>query len=248
MTWLNQRHDVQIPKILHSCPIIEAVVDFQFESTVPDAAVFGAIYNRISATVTGQVTALPITQMPEQLRNSDPNLRIAPHYRIADKNYLLQIGPHNLNFIMTSPYQGWDVFSSWISQVLELAAQSNVIGKITRVGVRFINAFEGDALPNIKLQSVYMGDQFPSEEMNAAYLFTEKETNHRIQISTKNQIFVNSKTFIGTVLDIDTFRATSVSSLDEAFEVARDLHEEEKKTFFALIEDSYIETFKPEYQ
>jgi len=36
---------VPLPKSIETCPIIEAIFEIRFESTVPGDAIFGIIYN-----------------------------------------------------------------------------------------------------------------------------------------------------------------------------------------------------------
>ena len=85
----------QIPKKLNKCPLVDVIFEIRFNPIVPPEVVFPMIYSRISNDF-GPIESLPVSQIPAQTRESDPNLEFAPLFRLrsnANKNHIIQIGP-----------------------------------------------------------------------------------------------------------------------------------------------------------
>lgn len=74
----------QIPKKLNKCPLVDVIFEIRFNPIVPQEVVFPMIYNQISNDF-GKIESLPISQMPAQIRDNDPNLEFAPHFRLRNK-------------------------------------------------------------------------------------------------------------------------------------------------------------------
>ena len=73
------RDRMAAPKKITPCPIIESVVEIRFDSAIPAEAIFGVVYNAFNDIFPNKPINLPILQIPEQIRNSDPNLQYKPH-------------------------------------------------------------------------------------------------------------------------------------------------------------------------
>ena len=82
----------RMPLRLEKCPLVDALIEIRFESSIIGSAIFGIIYNLIRNDYKGPVTNLPILQVPEQIRKNDPNLKFKPLYRIEAEKYIIQIG------------------------------------------------------------------------------------------------------------------------------------------------------------
>ncbi len=48
------------------------------------------IYNELQKDYP-KVDNLPILQLPDAVRASDPNFKFKPHYKLSDKNFIIQI-------------------------------------------------------------------------------------------------------------------------------------------------------------
>ena len=77
--------DRLLPIRIEACPLIDALIEFRFEAAITKSAVFGIIYNLIKEEYRGNVINLPILQIPEQIREVDPNLKFKPLYRIENE-------------------------------------------------------------------------------------------------------------------------------------------------------------------
>ncbi len=135
---------MKLPTNIDPAPLIEAVMDVRFEPLIPPAAVFGFVYGLISDRY-GEPSALPILQLPEEMRDRDPNLQFQPLYRMENKPFLLQLGPRILNVAAVDKgYPGWSLFREEVLRLFDILAQKGVIGSITRVGMRYINYFSSN--------------------------------------------------------------------------------------------------------
>ncbi|MFH2124995.1 MAG: TIGR04255 family protein, partial [Pseudomonadota bacterium] len=67
-----------LPKKITPCPLLEAVSEIRFSSKIEGAAVFGMLYEKLKSDYPGDVKKLPILQLPEQVRASEPSLKFKP--------------------------------------------------------------------------------------------------------------------------------------------------------------------------
>lgn len=130
-----------IPKTLQPCPIVESVVKIRFDSSLPDDAVFGIVFNKCKDRFSF-FEKLPIMDLPSYIRENDTTLKYAPYYRMKNDNFILQIGSKSISIAHYNNYKGWEAYFNEISYVFKEIESLNLIENISRVGVRFINFFE----------------------------------------------------------------------------------------------------------
>lgn len=61
-------------------PIIDAVVEFRFESEIPPDAILGMLFSVVRNEFSN-FKKLPIAKIPEEIRRNDPQLKFAPFYQ-----------------------------------------------------------------------------------------------------------------------------------------------------------------------
>lgn len=73
-------------------PIVEASVDMRCNYNMPSEAIVGIIYSILVKNNFSnlQVQTLPIFEIPEPIRNSDPNLKNSPTHKISTGNPPIQ--------------------------------------------------------------------------------------------------------------------------------------------------------------
>ena len=98
--------DRLLPIRIEACPLIDALIEFRFEAAITKSAVFGIIYNLIKEEYRGNVINLPILQIPEQIREVDPNLKFKPLYRIENERFVIQIGYSAANTPSAKKHRG----------------------------------------------------------------------------------------------------------------------------------------------
>ncbi|MCY1721851.1 TIGR04255 family protein [Prolixibacteraceae bacterium Z1-6] len=232
------------PEKIDPCPIIDAVFEIRFISSIPPSAIFGIIYNSFKDEYK-KVENLPISQLPEPVRNSDPSLRFKPLYRILNEDSVIQVGPNVFTVSALAPYQGWNFFSSKIYSSISKVIEIGCMDSVTRLGLRYINFFPENILNNIDLNISISGEGLNPK--NNTLLRTEiGQDPYTSTLQITNQIEHNGKS--GSIIDIDTFTTNNLVEFMGNFKHFIELaHSNEKELFFSLLKDAFLEKFNPKY-
>lgn len=234
---------MNLPKKISPCPIIDALLEIRFIPNINQNAVFGLIYNALQKDFP-KVDNLPVLQIPESIRNIDPNLKFKPHYKIANEEFVVQIGPDVLSISSFPNYTGWTKFSTIISDVLNRIESTEVIKSVSRVGIRYINFFDDNVFDKINL-NVHINNSLI--EYRSTVVKTEIVQNNYIStLQIANSVSIAEK--VGSVIDIDT---SLILMLDDFFKNKEDIinkgHQFEKELFFSLLNDDFLKSLNPEY-
>lgn len=239
---------MKIPKSINPCPIAEAVLEIRFKPSVHPNAVFGLTYDKFKVEFEN-LEKLPILQIPESILSIDPNLRHKPHYKSEKDNIIYQIGPDVLSISNIKKYEGWENFSIRIKNMLEKIHNANVIGEITRIGIRYINFFgDMDIFNNIRLKLFIDDESFSSEQL--IINSTLKTGSFYTTLKIVNNADLKSKDFNnkGSAIDIDTFITNDKKSLnDNVYTTIDEAHIQEKKLFFTLLNEAFLNSLNPKY-
>jgi hypothetical protein len=239
---------MDIPRKITPCPIAEAVIGINFESNVPSEAVFGIIYGKLGGGYDPKVESLPILQIPHAIRKQDPLLRDQPYYKLKSGDFILQIGPRVLLFASTIKYVGWKEFSDRMEKIIDSISEIGIIKNVSRLGIRYINFFDFDIYDKINLK-LLMGDKpFIAEQVTLRSKIEIEDYTSTLQIVNKSDMMISGKKVFGSVIDIDT----SIVKKDGI--LLKDIkklmfkgHDEEKKLFFSLLKNDYLQSLNPEY-
>ena len=239
---------MQIPIKITPCPIIESIFEVRFGSEMPGEAIFGIIYNAFKDGFP-KLEKLPILQIPDTIRSSDPNLTYAPHYKLGSDNYILQVGPRVFSLANVNEYVGWEIFYEKIRDVFEIIYGLNIIKEIYRFGFRYINLFPEINIYEKSDLKILLKDNSLTKEVN---ILTNLHANgfvNTLRMVSDTQVEISKKKMIGSVIDIDTSlnNAIKTFSFSTIEQIIKDAHTEEKKLFFNLLKDEYLKTLNPEY-
>lgn len=245
---------VKLPSRLSNCPIIDALVELRFESNLNKSLIFGYMYKQIVELYPHEypsgVISLPVLQIPEAIRNSDPNMRFKPLYRLEGKSTIIQIGNDVLCISPRMPYYGWNEFEKFTVALIDNIFQANIISRVVRLGHRYINFFEGDIIHNLTLELKTQGPYALDQKMMVRSEVADGNFTHVIQVSNNARYKKDAQSveILGSILDIDTSR----EYLDKYFQLhfsdeLNQAHNSEKKLFFSLLVPAYIDTLKPVY-
>jgi uncharacterized protein (TIGR04255 family) len=243
----------QYPKKLNKCPLVEAIFEIRFNTLIPEDAVFGIVYQSLGKIINKNVpVALPIVNLPSEIRRQDPNLKFQPHYQINLNNWTISVGPKTLLFSNRSPYVGWEEYKRFIINALDLIATSGVINQVIRTGLRYINVFEGYLFKNTKLKLEITDGELVAEETtihtslksnDGYYINLQLNNNVNIRInnqSPKRASLIDLDVSKEQVLNLDTFK----HSIDAVLE---DSHNIERDRFFNLLTDEFLRLLEPEW-
>jgi len=239
---------MKIPNKINPCPIVEALVEVRFDSILPDEAVFGVIYNEFRKDYP-EITKLPILQLPEAIRNKDPNLAFQPHYQLQKDSYLMQIGPKVVSFANVNDYVGWGTFSEVLFKILKRLISTEIIQNISRLGLRYINVFDNLNVFNKSSLKIFLGNiEISQNDINLNVILPSGNFKSRLMIANNAKVDLKSqgRSIIGSIIDIDVFMEKSFH-FKEIEGLIENAHAEEKKLFFTLLDPQFIRSLNPEY-
>lgn len=242
--------DRLLPLKLGVCPLIDALIEFRFEAGVTKSAVFGMIYSIIKEDYKGEVIPLPILQIPEQIRNEDPNFKYKPLYRIENDKFVIQIGCDVLSISSKIPYVGWQEFSMHSLEVVRKIVQAGILKRVSRIGHHYINFFDGDIADQLTM-SFSMTEGFKSEDLLISTTVRDEDfiSTLRFANNATYRQSQNSSLRRGSLIDIDTSREYNdnyfISNSEQEINTA---HESEKKLFFSLLKSDYLDTLNPIFE
>lgn len=239
-----------LPSRIEKCPLIDALIEFRFEAAIAKSAVFGVIYNLIRNDYRGNVINLPILQIPEQIREVDPNLKFKPLYKIEGDKFIIQIGYDVLSISSKMPYVGWPEFSQHSLSLINKIIQEGIIKRVSRLGHRYINFFRGD-ITNSLTMSFSMTEKYVSENLLIRTDVRDGNFMNTLQFANNANYRPNPNTseIVGSLIDIDTSREYSDNFFIENREQEINMaHECEKKLFFSLLKPTFLETLNPTFE
>jgi uncharacterized protein (TIGR04255 family) len=239
---------MKIPKKITPCPIAEAIFEIRFDSDLPGDAVFGIIYNEFKSEFKN-LTKLPILQLPDPIRTKDPNLIYSPHYKLQNKNFILQVGPKVLSLVNIKEYCGWDLFSKKIEKTFTKISKTGVIKTPTRIGLRYVNFFENlDIYEKSNLKLLLNSEPFNASHIDLTANVPTKYCISRVKMANKAIIGIEGKKLDGSIIDIDVeYKKAFENFFEHSREIAEIAHEDEKIIFFGLLKDKFLKSLNPEY-
>jgi uncharacterized protein (TIGR04255 family) len=233
----------RVPKKITPCPIAEAVVELRFDAKAPSEAITGIVYEKLKDKYP-EFNSLPITRLPLDIINSQPNLLFAPHYKFTNKDFILQLGPKCFSVICAKDYKGWDSYLKEIKWIFEVMNKLDVIEKPLGLGVRYINFFEkNDIFENIKIDLSLAGNSLV-KNVNTLQTEFDLESLHCVVRITNNSL-LNGVTK-GSSIDIDLIADKNLNALNYE-KIIMSAHEIGKKIFFGILKDEFLKQFNPEY-
>jgi len=240
---------MKLPEKISPCPIVEAIVEIRFQTTFPTDAVFGMVYSAVKDDFL-KVEKLPILQLPEVVRDQDPNLRFKPYYRLRSGNFLMNVGSRVVSVINAGEYVGWKIFYEKIISTLNKIEPLNIAEKVLRVGIRYVNFFEDvDIYEKINLKIGFHDQPYEAKQKTFKSVIDKAPFISNLQIVNNSQLKVNGSLKQGSVLDSDNYIEDSKGiPFSELSNIIDQGHQLEKSIFFELLSTSYLESLNPVYK
>lgn len=240
---------VEAPKRLKKNPLIDATAEVRFSSTVPPDTIVGLVYGAIKDDF-GAPESLPILQVPAALRDQDPNLRYQACYRFQREGHTLLLGPRNVA-LSTIPYVDWNSVEPRLNEVLMKLDKANLIQRIERVGLRYVNFFEKlNVIERSTLKLEVAGKSIADQSISIRAERTENDYTVITQI-LNNASVLGPQAMAGSIIDIDVMTEKVVvdtkmfsQSLLKVFAEANVLAD---NAFFSLLTSDFINEFEPEF-
>lgn len=230
-------------------PIIDAVVEFRFESEVPPDAILGMLFNVVRKEFPN-FQKLPIAQLPEEIRRNDPQLKFAPCYQSTSEGYRLNVGPNVISLGNSGDYVGWkENFFPFLQQLIKQLEKSEIIKRFNRIGIRYIDFFKTDIFENITLSIKLNDNPISAKQTTFSAVFEDGELLTRVNIQNNSTINRGEKQDFGSIIDTDTFMEPCDNiSFNKLTSFVDKLHDVSLDVFFSLLEPDFLETLNPEYE
>lgn len=239
----------KLPKKIEKCPIKEAIFEIRYSSEYPVDAIFGILYANIKDFFDEKIISLPVLQLPESVRNQDPDLKYSAYHRLSKDNIILNIGPRVLTFINSEPYKGWSTWSIFFYKVLKKIEETGILNKVERIGIRYINIFDGNIFDKVKFEVKLNNNILSEESTNLQTEIIDDKFIVLLRIGNSINITKNKTETNGSVIDIDClYNITDTSEFFDSYhEIIEKAHIKEKELFFSLLEESFLKELKPKF-
>lgn len=245
-----------LPIKLEAEPLIDAVFEVRFICGYPASNILpGLLFSRLDGDKT--IEALPVAQLPKQLRDADPNLQFSPLSRINWDKFYINIGDQSLSIAIKHPYPGWDKFKTTIIKAIDSIKDSPIIDSIERYSLKYV-----DLIPSASIKDQV---SFINSDITLAGHKLEKE-NFQLRIEIPKDGFINVVNVVssakavlhngesreGLVVDVDTISIEKFSSLGDFLvdfeEKLLAIHNVNKEMFFDCLTKKTIESLGPIYE
>lgn len=236
---------ISLPKRIHPNPLIDSTVEIRFASDLvnPD--------NALNYYMEAMPQGLSFAK-DRRIPLLEPSLITDATYIFANNQYKIFADVGYIAFGCQKEYMLWnDAYFPFIRNTLNHLNQKSLFGSISRIGIRYRSFLElKPETPVLKFDIEFQIANFTrhSDELIIRF-FNEKG----IKIILKIIKFVKFKEGDnperdGVLIDIDVFDDTSTSEINEDFfNLINEIHSEEKKLFFALLNPEYLKLLNPEY-
>ncbi|RYG94761.1 MAG: TIGR04255 family protein [Alphaproteobacteria bacterium] len=249
-----------LPTKLSKEPLIDVVCAVTFAADVSASAMLPGLL--LSGHTGKQPTfeALPASQLPQALRDQDPNLRNAPLMRVllGDDRFPILIADHSLAVGCKMPYAGWKAFKDVALSVFSVLEAATFIKKIERHSLKYVDLFPDrenvpSSLSRFNLKLEVAGRVLDHEVTQLRTELKEPPFLHVATIISPAIVQRPDGTKVnGSVVDVDTHRQQEFAVVKEFTRQLPDLLEEihtaNKAFFFDLLSDSGLKELEPMYE
>jgi uncharacterized protein (TIGR04255 family) len=245
-----------LPKKLGKEPLIDVVCGVNFDSDIPAETLLpGLLLPKLSGKHS-KFETLPVAQLPQMVRDSDPNLKNSPLMRIViDEQFTVLIGSKWLGVGCQMPYAGWTAFKEMIQTVFKVLEDMPSVNCIERHSLKYVDFIQsrGDAKSlslfnmNIEIASRKLSNQatqLRTEIVEPPFLHAATI------ISPATATQPNGEAVDGSLVDVDTHRIERFS-IDEFLKqlptLLDGIHIANKAFFFDLLSEDGLIELDPQY-
>lgn len=243
-------------------PMLELVIELRFFSPESENLIVGNLEKIAKKHGFNNIENLGIANLPNEIKEKDPNLHYAPWYRIThseNKHLFCFIGPKMFSVSWSKDvladsifFPGWsqslsNIFFTIISDILTLKSMLNI--SFDNVKYRTIDAFaeENGILEKSNLIINLHTSNLLEKNKKTTVIFQENinELSHTITISNSAQLIsqLTGSQFKGSLIDITTESLLSKEDTQTKTinEIIQFCHDENKKMFSSILKQDYAE-------
>ena len=242
---------VKLPSKLKNDTILEAIFELRFEPGLPNEAVFGVIYSIIIKKFPDlKSVALPLSQVPDAVRNNDSQFRYQPLNKLQGEGLSISIGPRVISFSIVKPYIGWNKWKPDIMDILNKLSDDTVIKNVERTGLRYLDFIGGDVFPLINAEVKIINSTVKPVSKSVRAEIVEGEYIQVLQLANNASITESGHKKDGSLIDICVVRNKKISNYDFKINLETMLdksHIMAKQLFFDILKEDYLQELGPVY-
>lgn len=233
-----------LPRKLNKDTIIDSIVELRFDTDLPKSVIFGILYNELKDEFP-VVEEKPIASLPEKIRSQDPTMVFQALYSVKNDKFVVQIGTNMIAISCFPNYLGWEEYTATCFKVLKKVYNLGIISKVSRIGIRYINRFEGDISKDTNVSLNVNNIEGKVSPAHLVFHIGDQSQTYGSLVQYRLEL-VSDK--ITTIIDIDTSTEIIESSTyDYICGKIEEGHNIEKKIFFDLLKPQLIDSLEPTY-
>jgi uncharacterized protein (TIGR04255 family) len=243
-----------LPKKLKKEPLIDAVFEVRFTSAFPAGSVLpGLLFGKLEGDK--KIEQL-LSQLPQVMRDADPNLRFAPLSRLDWKQFYINVGDRSVSVGFKYPYPGWNSFKPAIIEVMDVLKGANIIKSVERYSLKYIDLLPatdlGEQVSFINFDLTLAGHKLENETFQIRLEIPRDGFLHVVQVvSSATATLHTGESRQGLIVDVDTIanqKEVSFAELLSGFPDKLDaIHQANKGVFFDCLNPKTIRALEPEY-
>lgn len=192
--------------------------------------------------------------MPAMMRLSELAFRFQPTIEMSeagDEPRALRIGPYVISYHCIKKYGGWSRFKPELENVIDLLFHATGSLKVTRLGLRYLNALTPERHGINSIQELDMRVSVAGEELhgkvNLNYQVELGQLGHcTVRIATREFVQGPLPPTTTAYIDVDVFTSPdfNCNNANDVKVWLEDAHTHEKEEFFHLLTQSTIDALK----
>lgn len=218
-------------------PIIDTGLELVVSYAFPSDAIVGILYSSLLQDDENvRLQKLPVSNIPDEVRRMDPNLKDKPTHQLTCKDGFVQIGENTLCIGGVMPYTSWDIFEAFIKKIVSLLSSNSILNEVKFAKLRYLNFYKDNIFEGINLNISMPGIEQICSGSTAfrTEIPCEEDVFGILQIT--NGVHVKNLSLRldddGSLIDIQT--VTKKVSLDNLSKVVQNLHEHVEALFVKL--------------
>jgi uncharacterized protein (TIGR04255 family) len=249
--------DGPLPSRLKKEPLIDAIFEIRVKNEAPLSSLLpGVLRNEL---VGGQAIVperTPAASIPDQFRNSDPQLVYAALLTMQWDKYKILIGDRMVAIACLLPYPGWVEFRQAIQSVMTVLKKAGLVAEVERYSLKYVDLIPGETLADqVKALDwhVNIGGHVVAEEvatLRSEFRIDEYQTIISVQTGAVVN-FHGKGTAGGLILDVDSIYNRASMRMEEFMASIADridaIHASNKRVFFKCLSAEALKALEPDY-
>ncbi|MEI7995527.1 MAG: TIGR04255 family protein [Methylococcaceae bacterium] len=247
----------RIPKKLGKEPLIDVICGVNFDSDIPAETLLPGLLLQKLVGKQPKFETLPMAQLPQTIRDSDPNLKNAPLMRIVvDDQFTILIGSKWLGVGCQMPYAGWLAFSEMILTVFKVLSDLPSVNSVDRHSLKYVDFIKSqggnkESLSRFNLKIEIASRILSNQTTHLRTEIVESPFLHAVTIIYPATATQPDRTAIdGVLVDVDTHRIERFALNDFLTllpALLEEIHTSNKTFFFDLLSEAGLQELEPQY-